>query len=32
MGLVVEPGLLVPREQLDADFDALEAAGQGGRE
>jgi purine-binding chemotaxis protein CheW len=30
--LVVEPGALVPKEQLDADFDALEAARQGGRE
>lgn len=24
MGLVVEPALLVPREQLDADLDALD--------
>ncbi|NBF39205.1 MAG: hypothetical protein GVY14_02210 [Spirochaetes bacterium] len=30
--LVVEPGALVPKEQLDADFDALETARQGGRE
>ncbi|MFO7781004.1 MAG: chemotaxis protein CheW [Spirochaetia bacterium] len=29
--LVVEPGALVPKEQLDADFDALEAARQGDR-
>ena len=30
--LVVEPSALVPKEQLDADFDALEAARQGDRE